>query len=470
MGQGRETSIRMINVTWNTAWIQPFESLFCILQKFSLANASTVRELQRTFGLSGKRDVPQNWSDGDRDLHGWGALDPIALSEIFQLSHDSLQTAVASTYVRDQEIKAVTSPRWRVCPVCLMTSGFHTALYQLAFVPQCPVHRIDLQTVCPSCKEPLPLYVLKKDSFTPQMGCQSCGTMWWRPSQPSSADQRECERRTSLIAESYEWLVRRKQLPAIEPNLWQLSQFGYDARGLTERVRTVLHRWADVIGSPLPDTLSMGKQPMQHHYLPITEGRNDQRTISDKEAGYLYRIFRRRLNRVVLQHHRRCITTLGQSLWWNAARREVSAGEICEYAYAYLLWRMYWERTEVPRNLFFSQARLWHEKPLVSYDWLPPDLPRLVSARLFLLECLQTYHRCLRLATRLQQERRLVFPLWQIGGTRKVEWLLKHKIQGQDMQLHWWCLSSDPKLIIVPRHPAPRRGRHSSQKLTCLAC
>ena len=78
--------------TWDASQCFPFESTWSILQKFMGLNACGARDIQREFGLATKRQHPQNWSDRDRNLHGWGALNP----EIVQLSYASPSVGIHS--------------------------------------------------------------------------------------------------------------------------------------------------------------------------------------------------------------------------------------------------------------------------------------------------------------------------------------------------------------------------------------
>lgn len=455
-----------LNFTWNPQWHHPYESLYSLLHKLALANVSTVRELQRTLSSGVKHEKLQNWCDRDRNLHGFGALDSSMVAQAFRTSEESLRTTIATTYLREQEMKTLTSEHWRVCPACL-TEGFHATIYQLAFVARCPRHEVPLLTTCPACQAPLPRYALTKESFTSSYGCRVCGKIWWHPGEP--AIHRPDENRTALLREAHEWLVRRKLVPTVEPNLWRLNKFGYDARGLYESARSLPHRWADLMGSPVPHHLGVERQSVEHYMLPLLASERGQHGLDDRDATKIYRTFRRHLERHILHHHLRCVRRLGKCLWWNAVQREVQTTGLCPYAYAYLLWRMRWERIEVPQQLFAKQRRLWHESPQISCDWLPQDLPHIAMSRLFGLECLQSYHQCLSFSTKMDGEGRLLFPIWQIANGRKVEWALELKTSTGCARLHWWWHTTYPTLRIAPKHPDRSLNKPSSD-LLCLAC
>lgn len=455
--------------TWNPQWNHPYESLYSLLRKFALANVSTVRELQRTFSVGIKREKLQNWSNGDRDLYGFGALNPLALAQAFRMSAEAMHTTVAISYLRGQETKALTSLQWRICPACI-TEGFHATLYQLAFVATCPYHKVSLITSCPDCNAQLPLYLLTKESFTSTFGCHGCGKSWWQPEKPFVPNADVSNERTALLRVAHDWLTRRRQLPTVEPDLWRLTRFGYDARGLSENVRSLPHRWADLMGCPVPQHFSTERIPVAHLKLPIVRlGLSNQLGLDDTGATQIYRTFRRHLERSILKHHRHCIRSVGKRLWWNAVHREVEVTGICHYAYAYLLWRMFWEQIEVPQQLFSRQRRLWHQNPRISCDWLPPELPVVAASRLFALECLQSYHRCLHIARKMHGEGRLLFPVWQVAAGRKVEWTLENKTETGCTWLHWWWRADYPFLGVAPKHLDQSFNKTSSE-LYCIAC
>src|SRR5205085_11808650 len=84
------------------------------------------------------------------DLRNIGALDPAKLSVVFRMDEGTLMEATVIPFIKQDELKALTSEILRFCPICLR-NGFHSSLYQLLFLTRCPMHGDQIVTCCSQC-------------------------------------------------------------------------------------------------------------------------------------------------------------------------------------------------------------------------------------------------------------------------------------------------------------------------------
>lgn len=261
-------------------------------------------------------------------------------------------------------------------------------------------------------------------------------------------------------------MVRRQLLPTVAPNLWRLSKFGYNAGGLHESVRSLPHRWADLMGSPVPQDLGVERQSVEHYMLPLHESERGQFGLDDTDATHLPHI----PSTPGATHPSSSPALCAQSREKPVVEcRAAGSADDGTLPVCVSLGRMRWEQIEVPQQLFAKQRRLWHVSPQISCDWLPQDLPHIATSRLFGLECLQSYHQCLSFAKKMDGEGRLFFPIWQIASGRKVEWTLELKTSAGCARLQWWSHTAYPTRQIAPQHP-DRAFDKPSRELLCLAC
>jgi hypothetical protein len=61
----------------------------------------------------------------------------------------------------------------RICPSC-MAASFHSYWHQFVLVDVCPVHKVELRSVCLHCGEPLPPYSLNRRLFGKPFHCHHC--------------------------------------------------------------------------------------------------------------------------------------------------------------------------------------------------------------------------------------------------------------------------------------------------------
>ena len=287
----------------------------------------------------------------------------------------------------------------RGCPLCA-GHGFHSALYQLQFIQQCPIHGIPLATGCSSCGLPQPYSVNDRWTRTGPI-CQGCG--------------RAMLRRTCVDADILVPLLRRL-------TRWQewIEERNVAIRHMTtpaaecraaEAVWMALAHWNRQYLEAMPAinqaTATGGIVPD----IDATEIVNEAALLQTAAAHYYRRrrLWQRRLRRC---HRRRVNDIL-------AYRTPVSS--TCSHApnlLALVLWRLTWERLASSAG-----THLWSNKDalpsgITSWILTRPGSQRSQDAHLTIARfdqaLVDSYCRCEHLAAWMQCRGGLIEPIWAL--------------------------------------------------------
>jgi hypothetical protein len=139
---------------WRENWLTGFDSIFAVLSKFSLLNGLTARDIGKLFisvqwGRKGTLVRQLNI-----DLRDPGIFD---LPKIAQLCGTTVET-IATGFVlgRFAALRIESSTTLRFCTDCF-SRGFHSPLFQLKFIPRCPIHQLPLRHSCVHCDGIIPV-------------------------------------------------------------------------------------------------------------------------------------------------------------------------------------------------------------------------------------------------------------------------------------------------------------------------
>ncbi|MBX3234697.1 MAG: hypothetical protein KF814_00975 [Nitrospiraceae bacterium] len=428
-----------------------------MIQKFIGLNACGARDIQREFGLPAKNQHPQNWSDRDRNLHHWGALNPELIQRALNLTDLHIRTACTVDYIRPDEVKVLASRFLRICPKCVK-NGFHTPFHQLIFIPDCPLHQIPLLEVCGDCGKPTPQYSLSKQACSTPYGCAECGAVWWQQGRVGQLTATEQDARFLIMSEVGEWLTKRKEGQTIEAQISKLARFIPDTYEFQAYVRRLPERWADVLGVSVPHHRTEVRQADLHvtvEYMTRSdEGSNSSGLLDNKKYFEVYRAIRRAITKRVRKSHSECFEKMGRGIWFPVTTREVAIRQFCPEAYALLLWRMFWENIDVPQKLFSRQLVLFHREIDFVSDRHPTNLSDEAALRIFGLECLRTYRRCQEIGNLMCQREHIGFPLQSLNKDRAGEWVVKIPQIGNRQKLHWWWPRRWEKAPSIQGHKA----------------
>ncbi|WP_312371408.1 hypothetical protein [Lachnoclostridium sp.] len=153
--------------TWNTNWVNPYESPWSIINKFMFANQihgiDAARELTTTqlreidnyrakyihTGIVSNYQFKDNtWCIGDKSIVDYG------MENIKNLLKPLL--SFQNRFIRSNNIcSTVIKKTLNYCPEC-MKYGYHYIFHQFTFLDRCLVHNKKLISTCPICNEEIP--------------------------------------------------------------------------------------------------------------------------------------------------------------------------------------------------------------------------------------------------------------------------------------------------------------------------
>jgi len=171
--------------TWNSDWIKKYESPWCIVNKFMLANSvngplaataitnSIARDVNRCWYVSTHTGIISNYSFNntsfefkDCTIIQYGESNMIYLLKALLKQQKRLYTA-------EDICKPIFDRNLKICPCCLKQTQ-HSLYHQFTFLDKCLIHNTKLINRCPECNNLLNYEInFKKDIKAFQ--CSHCG-------------------------------------------------------------------------------------------------------------------------------------------------------------------------------------------------------------------------------------------------------------------------------------------------------
>lgn len=321
----------------------PYESFWSWVQKFAYQNQTStdvIRELFRSPKLGHRvttRDlrVPGGWNL-DHIESVWQR--PAGEGFVF----DYLGATPPSIW------RAMTWGHLRYCPVCA-EFGYHTPLFQVRGIGQCPIHEIHLDEACPRCRQAIPYQATPKALRTPY-GCPSCGHPLW----PTMTQVGQPNVDGSLIMDTvWQWLQQARSKP------WgigetPLARWQSQGSGANRGAEGLVSFWHQVHPPPVPGmVVDCGRTGQVVEWGG--EGAANSYAMDDGPAARqdvlrtLYKAYARHWRREI-HHHRSCIRAIVRHVQIvpTSASDWYTTEIVCPWAFAYILWRMYWDAFEEP--------------------------------------------------------------------------------------------------------------------------
>jgi hypothetical protein len=432
---------------WRPIWLNRFESVWCILRKFSFYNKTSVMQLKSLFSPDEGRAV--EWIRYKRlDLREYGGLDPVRLAQVFKVHRNVLEESTIRPFLGEDERVPLSSGKLRFCHSCLH-GGFHSSIHQITLITQCPLHAEPLTVRCRYCQATVD-YTLSTARFSSNLGCRKCvgeppvnrqirGRYMTVPPEREGKFQMTAEflrRRIELQRAQYpvaSWISAKRTPKARQHQVSRLTQY-----------------WLDVVsgnanGSASAQSYSCFEYSGSRSFrrpMALADKPNRRDKVGSKCDGELFSILksiRRQLEKLWLGPHRSCVSSL--------VRLERSASGICRglrcpYANVLLLWRLYWENVAELHRLgygFRNRTRTGREPPI---NWRPrdPNLPPEVIHRIFAIEALGVLEECFLLVKSLRRNQQYTFSLLflkDVAGRRMPYWIVE-RLPDNAFRLHVW--------------------------------
>lgn len=324
----------------------PYESFWSWIQKFAYQNQTSIDVIRVLFRA---HKVDHRVRTCDLRVPGGWNLDHIEglwqrpAGEGFVF--DYLGATPPSIW------RGMTWDHLRYCPMCA-EFGYHTPLFQVRGIGQCPVHETQLDKACPRCRQAIPYQATPNALWTPY-GCPTCGHPLW----PTMTDVGQPNVDVSLIMDTiWQWLQEARSKP------WRMGETSLapwqsEGCGANHGAEGLVCYWHQVHPPPVPGMVVDGGRTAR-----VVEWGGERAASScvmddgptDRQDALrtLYKAYARHW-RHELRHHRWCIRLIVRHLQIvpTSASDWYTAEIVCPWAFAYILWRMYWDACEEPGQI-----------------------------------------------------------------------------------------------------------------------
>ena len=310
-------------VCWRPEWVRPYESLWSLIAKFTYLNASIVADLYSCFAGAGTTDRDWRAQYLNRSLNTFSLFDDQKLSNVLALDKTMIRQATALAYVNPNETAALVCDQLRYCSTCI-TSGYHSTLHQLLFLPECPIHGVRLLTQCSQCGRLPQRYTLASLPVKGDMDCTGCSGSYVRSLRCGSQVLPNADFGRRELTEVVDLLsTRMRNLSHSSPSASiKLQKSG---QWKTRRVRQTFVYWHEAFSTE--STKLRGSLERSHRYAKIRSSKNEhlkENKVTYRELGEeitneltaVYKAIQRNLIKNTLRRHRSCIADVGRHAEW----------------------------------------------------------------------------------------------------------------------------------------------------------
>lgn len=349
------------SITWKSDWIaSPYESVWGILEKFKFANAATSRDIFQIFGTEKIKNNSKVWSyKTSRELYEINSLEESLLFNYLSVkiktnNEDILNWLNQKLYFFNNFKESCFSTILRTCPEC-MKRGFHSIFHQVSVLDTCPFHSIKLIDKCPNCNREH-YYEISDKNFQSAFNCV-CGyfygsgeidysfTKKWNENEVGKIKDKELLYLLDINKEQER--PKHKVYFDNEIALSKGTQFfkyintinDIEFKGDLQQVYRIHQR----------DKIPAYYEKVTSKYKNI--GRINDITekliLKYKKA---YKTIARFIRNHLIKDHKFCINSYVNKKYIHF----IEDGEVCPYAYAYVMWRQSLENLD---NFWYVHRR-----------------------------------------------------------------------------------------------------------------
>ena len=136
-------------VTWVPGTVQPHSSMWITVQRLLVLNRPSSEDFLRTFVRSNCRGVSRLSLDPIPPILGRRTRDPISLLRVSRVLREPPACFAGSqAFQYPAGVRAIFGTYLAWCPQCL-DEGFHSVLYSLFELRECPIHGLGLERALP---------------------------------------------------------------------------------------------------------------------------------------------------------------------------------------------------------------------------------------------------------------------------------------------------------------------------------
>ncbi|MDQ1636987.1 MAG: hypothetical protein QOF62_326 [Pyrinomonadaceae bacterium] len=418
------------NICWRPDWYRPYESLWSLLKKVAYLNAASYADIQQLVGrVKSERNSPR----GEKlrcDLNSFAAVDNEKLKNLLLIDSTALLQTTALAYIKHEELIVLTSNQLRYCTDCLKV-GFHSAIHQLLFLSQCPIHNSPLVTRCPECGTLAPRYTVASVTARRRTNCDNCFESFAEKFRLRIAACLSHDSQSRELAELGSWLNQRLSAGWTEYYAFTATFFRKPSKCRSTKLLRLPGYWSRALPFSskalvqLPEreshnSLSIPGQVGLTETLANEYGQLDPDFEKDLQSDF--RSIKRNLFRRVLRPHKQCIRRLQKHVCWIIPGR-YWRGTICVAANAYLLWLMRCQNTNDPTNVFRSQKL--RVSPIETHSGTQGPLSRSAVRRIVALNWTSLFYEALLVAFGLNRKGLYSLCPALVQGVRRPHWLVE---------------------------------------------
>jgi len=376
-----------LNTNWRPKAVSRFESNWSKIQKFSYLNHIDATIIKTSLCTDEWVSKPHLWGQKDGQLLEKSHLSTAKLASIFQTSEYSINEGWVEPYlVTDLSEQYSYQTKLRYCPECIL-KGYHSALYQMLWLFECPIHKVPLLSSCPNCGNPIETSLLNKNLTTPY-GCHCKHVLW--PDRDSPRWQ------GALSHQQFEVL---NDVVISNNEVFNKKKYKYISSGFTAGPYKDIGRyWSP--GDPLETNGFWAELLTFDHYLCAKQHSSNRTVVSKKmslddymkESNFIidnaqrtrgikyyqfksdieeklnllpelylpiYKAVRRRIVKLFLKKHFNCVQFINNISSYPGHTKE---WEICPIAFAYIKWREFWD----------ERVRAYSSSTRYTPNWHPP--------------------------------------------------------------------------------------------------
>ncbi|KRE36555.1 hypothetical protein [Paenibacillus sp. Soil724D2] len=154
----------MKQITWNPAWVNPFESAWSIFEKIKYANALTSRDFSNEYII---KIINRSYNGLHKYLSEFNKYNLENITQAIGLNpyeHTNLyMKQLIGMFPNQKDAAFLIRPDHTFCEECL-SMGHHSLFHQFGLLHKCPYHLSNLKNICNSCGKKTPFNSLNKKS------------------------------------------------------------------------------------------------------------------------------------------------------------------------------------------------------------------------------------------------------------------------------------------------------------------
>lgn len=325
---------------WNPAWVSQYEGPLSILWKLAFANvlspSAIAKVLSVHLGRHSSYQALNRSSLLDTSQINWHRTEKSYFNKLIaQAAHLPIQSFVLNRFATDERI--------RYCRDCI-DEHFHSAVFQVEGLKQCPIHGESLLDRCHRCKYMTARYAMTYETMATPFCCYHCGAHLGYGAKPSSPRFVLNRKGGEALKPFMDYLASLDRFRIEWPgfNLWHC---GWDAS-----VWAVgsYHRKAflSLMSRVSPDVA--GAQYINSLSIQLYAERNDCQIADVNEAVLVqrtlaYQTIKERIWRSMRQHRNSGCFTKSMSRMRQFDEAIYPDSPVCPICFAYALWVNHFE-------------------------------------------------------------------------------------------------------------------------------